>query len=115
LEQNEKKTVEGRNNEQEMNERVLENDPRNVEALKVVVYGKIRKGKCNEAEKFVKKLIDLEPNDVEWRLLLALCYETMGFLSKAKRVYSEILETKPLLVRALHVMFLNLYISFCFD
>ncbi|KAK2391049.1 protein SLOW GREEN 1, chloroplastic [Trifolium repens] len=102
LEQNEKKTVEGKNNEQEMNERVLENDPRNVEALKVVVYGKIRKGKCKEAEKFVKKLIDLEPNEVEWRLLLALCYETMGFLSKAKRVYSEIMETKPLLVRALH-------------
>ncbi|KAK2444877.1 protein SLOW GREEN 1, chloroplastic [Trifolium repens] len=86
----------------EMNERVLENDPRNVEALKVVVYGKIRKGKCKEAEKFVKKLIDLEPNEVEWRLLLALCYETMGFLSKAKRVYSEILETRPLFVRALH-------------
>ncbi|CAJ2641650.1 chloroplast lumen common protein family [Trifolium pratense] len=102
LKEKEKKTVEGKNNEDEMNERVLENDPRNVEAVKVVVYGKLRRGKCKEAEKFMKKLIDLEPNEVEWRLLLALCYETMGYLSKAKRVYSEILETRPLLVRALH-------------
>lgn len=107
--------MEGECDEQEMNEKILETDPRNVEALKVTVYGKIRRGKCKEAEKFVKRLIDKEPNEVEWRLLLALCYETMGYLSKAKGLYLEILENMPLLVRALHVMFLNLYVSFCFD
>lgn len=62
----------------------MEKDSRNVEALKVIVYGKIRRGKCKEAEKFVKRLIDEEPNEVEWRLLLALCYETMGYLSRLK-------------------------------
>lgn len=93
----------------------METDPRNVEALKVTVYGKIRRGKCKEAEKFVKRLIDKEPNEVEWRLLLALCYETMGYLSKAKGLYLEILDNMPLLVRALHVMFFNPYVSFCFD
>ncbi|CAL5204268.1 unnamed protein product [Lathyrus oleraceus] len=98
----EKKPVEGESDEQEMNEKILETDPRNVEALKVTVYGKIRRGKCKEAEKFVKRLIDKEPNEVEWRLLLALCYETMGYLSKAKGLYLEILENMPLLVRALH-------------
>jgi len=81
----------------------------------VIVYGKIKRGKCKEAEKFVKRLIDVEPNEVEWRLLLALCYETMGYLSKAKGFYLEILENMPLLVRALHVMFRNLFICFCFD
>ncbi|CAK8567824.1 unnamed protein product [Lathyrus sativus] len=85
-----------------LEEKILEKDPRNVEALKVTVYGKIRRGKCNEAEKFVKRLIDKEPNEVEWRLLLALCYETMGYLSKATGLYLEILENRPLLVRALH-------------
>ncbi|KAL5075285.1 hypothetical protein RYX36_014269 [Vicia faba] len=85
-----------------LEERILEKDPRDVEALKVTVYGKIRRGKCKEAEKFVKRLIDKEPNEVEWRLLLALCYETMGYLSKAKGLYLEILESRPLLVRALH-------------
>lgn len=98
-----------------LEEKILEKDSRNVEALKVIVYGKIKRGKCKEAEKFVKRLIDVEPNEVEWRLLLALCYETMGYLSKAKGFYLEILENMPLLVRALHVMFRNLFICFCFD
>ncbi|RDX69145.1 protein SLOW GREEN 1, chloroplastic, partial [Mucuna pruriens] len=88
--------------EEEMWEQVLEKDPKNVEALKVVLYGKIRRGKSQEAVKFVENLIAVEPNEVEWRLLLALCYETMGQLSKAKRLFREILHKRPLLVRALH-------------
>ncbi|XP_061358434.1 protein SLOW GREEN 1, chloroplastic [Gastrolobium bilobum] len=94
-------SMEGENDE-EMCEEILEKDPRNVEALKVILYGKIRRGKSKEAVKFVESLIDVEPNEVEWRLLLALCYETMGHLSTAKRLFREILEKKPLLVRALH-------------
>ncbi|KAK7250898.1 hypothetical protein RIF29_33658 [Crotalaria pallida] len=39
-----------------------------------------KRGK-SEAMKFVKNLIEVEPNEVEWRLVLALCYETMGQLS----------------------------------
>lgn len=100
--------MKGKSGEGEMHEKVLENDPRNIEALKVIVHGKIRRGKSKEAEKFVKRLIDVEPNEVEWKLLLALCYETSGSLRKAKRVYTQILEKNPLLVRALHVMFLSL-------
>ncbi|XP_057417093.1 protein SLOW GREEN 1, chloroplastic isoform X2 [Lotus japonicus] len=94
--------MEGKSEEEEMYEKLLEKDSRNVEALKVIVYGKIRRGKCNEAVKFVESLIDLEPNEVEWKLLLALCYETMGELSKAKTLFREILEKMPLQVRALH-------------
>lgn len=88
--------------EEEMWESVLEKDPRNVEALKVVLYGKIKRGKSTEAVKFVEDLIDVEPNEVEWRLLLALCYEAMGKLSTAKRLFRDILHQNPLLVRALH-------------
>ena len=93
---------------EEMWEGILEKDPKNVEALKVVLYGKIRRGKSKEAVKVVEDLIAAEPNEVEWRLLLALCYETMGQLSKAKRLFREILKKRPLLVRALHVMFLSI-------
>lgn len=96
--------------EEEMWESVLEKDPRNVEALKVVLYGKIKRGKSTEAVKFVEDLIDVEPNEVEWRLLLALCYEAMGKLSTAKRLFRDILHQNPLLVRALHVMFLAISI-----
>ncbi|KAL5192428.1 protein SLOW GREEN 1, chloroplastic [Glycine soja] len=108
LEQNmnptEEKNEEEKSEEEveEMWESILEKDPKNVEALKVVLYGKIRKGKSKEAVKFVEDLIAAEPNEVEWRLLLALCYETMGQLSKAKKLFREILKKRPLLVRALH-------------
>ncbi|XP_007048154.2 PREDICTED: protein SLOW GREEN 1, chloroplastic [Theobroma cacao] len=98
----EKETQKGKSEEEERYEKVLEKEPGNVEALKVVLYGKMRRGKTKEAVECVEKLIDIEPNEVEWRLLQALCYEMMGQLSKAKRLFKEILEERPLLLRALH-------------
>ncbi|XP_034689317.1 protein SLOW GREEN 1, chloroplastic [Vitis riparia] len=86
----------------DMYAKVLEKDPRNVEALKVVLYGKMRRGKTKEAVEYVERLIDIEPDEVEWRLLQALSYEIMGHLSKAKRLFKEILKERPLLLRALH-------------
>ncbi|KAI4317180.1 hypothetical protein L6164_025073 [Bauhinia variegata] len=94
--------VEGKSEEEEMYEKLLEKDSSSVEDLKVILYEKIRRGKSREAVKYVENLIDVEPDEVEWRLLLALCHETMGNLGKAKRVYGEILEERPLLIRALH-------------
>ncbi|KAG6773628.1 hypothetical protein POTOM_020920 [Populus tomentosa] len=93
--------------DEEMFEKVLEMEPRNVEALKVVVYGKMRRGQTKEAVKYVERLIDIEPEQVEWRLLEALCYEMMGQLSKAKTLFKEILIERPLLLRALHVISLK--------
>jgi hypothetical protein len=101
--EDERDTQKRENEEEKMFEAVLEKDPRNVEALKVVLYGKMRRGKTKEAVKYVERLIDEEPDEVEWRLLMALCYETMGQLSKAKRLFKKILEERPLLLRALHV------------
>jgi len=112
LEEKVKSAEEKNEEEEEMWEKVLEKDPKNVEALKVALYGKIRRGKSKEAVKFVEDLIAAEPKEVEWRLLLALCYETMGQLSKAKRLFREILKKRPLLLRALHVCFsLSLFAS----
>jgi len=96
-------TQNGKCEDEEMYVRLLEKNPRDVEALKVVLYGKMRKGKTEEAVEYVERLIDIEPEEVEWRLLQALCYETMGQLSKAKRFFKEILEERPLNPRALHV------------
>lgn len=85
--------------------KLLEQNPKNVDALKGVVYGKMRRGKTKEAVEYVERLIDVEPNEVEWRLLQAFCYEMIGELSKAKRLFKEILKQRPLLIRALHVCF----------
>ncbi|GMY11229.1 protein slow green 1, chloroplastic [Fagus crenata] len=95
-------TLEGKTEEEDLSEKVLEKEPRNVEALKVVMYGKMRRGETKEAVKYVERLLDEEPDEVEWKLLMALCYETMGQLSKAKRLFKEILKERPLLLRALH-------------
>lgn len=89
--------------EVEMYERILESNPRDVEALKIVLYGKMKKGKTKEAVKYVERLIELEPDEIEWRLLQALSYELVGNLSKAKKLFKEILKERPLLIRALHV------------
>ncbi|KAK6150534.1 hypothetical protein DH2020_015466 [Rehmannia glutinosa] len=82
--------------------KLLQEDPKNIEALKMVVNVKMRRGKTGEAVEYVEKLIDLQPNEMEWRLLQALCYEMMGNLSKAKSLFKNILKQKPLLLRALH-------------
>lgn len=91
--------------EVEMYARVLQKNPKDVEALKVVLYGKLKKGKREEAVRLVERLIELEPDDVEWRLLQGLCYELMGKLDKAKRLFKDILKERPLLIRALHVSY----------
>lgn len=89
--------------DEEMYLKLLEKEPRNVGALKVLVSGNMKRGNPKEAVKYVERLIDVEPREVEWRLLQALCYEMTGELSKAKKLFKEILKTRPLLLRALHV------------
>ncbi|WOG82152.1 hypothetical protein DCAR_0101314 [Daucus carota subsp. sativus] len=88
--------------DEEMYLKLLEKEPRNVGALKVLVSGNMKRGNPKEAVKYVERLIDVEPREVEWRLLQALCYEMTGELSKAKKLFKEILKTRPLLLRALH-------------
>ncbi|XP_008786598.2 protein SLOW GREEN 1, chloroplastic [Phoenix dactylifera] len=99
----------GKEDEEERYVKILERDPTDVEALKVVLYGKMRKGKTKEAVEYVERLIALEPDEVEWRLLQALSYELMGKLAKAKRLFKEILKERPLLLRALHGLALAMY------
>ncbi|XP_021758978.1 protein SLOW GREEN 1, chloroplastic-like [Chenopodium quinoa] len=98
----EKETQKENAEDEEKFEKLLEQEPRNVEVLKVVVNLKMRKGKTKKAVKYVERLIDIEPEQVEWRLLQALCCEMMGQLSTAKRLFKEILKENPLLLRALH-------------
>ncbi|XP_028112457.1 protein SLOW GREEN 1, chloroplastic isoform X2 [Camellia sinensis] len=98
----ERETQNGKSDDEEMYAKLLEENPRNVEALKVVLYENMRKGKTKEAVEYVERLIEAQPGEVEWRLLQALCYEMMGQFSKAKRLFKEILAKRPLLLRALH-------------
>lgn len=91
------------NEEEVMCVKLLEQNRKSIEALKRVVNVKMRRGKTKEAVEYVEKLIEVQPNEMEWRLLQALCYEMVGNLSKAKGLFKNILKQKPLLLRALHV------------
>ncbi|KAL3626851.1 hypothetical protein CASFOL_029256 [Castilleja foliolosa] len=82
--------------------KLLQQNPKNIDALKMVVNVKMKKGKTSEAVEYVEKLMELQHNEMEWRLLQALCYEMMGDLNKAKSLFKSILKQKPLLLRALH-------------
>ncbi|GLU13216.1 hypothetical protein SLE2022_298610 [Rubroshorea leprosula] len=88
--------------DEEMYDKLLEKEPRNVDALKVALYKKMRGGKTKEALRYVEELIKIEPEEFEWKLLEALCYETMGELNKATRLFKEILKDRPIWIRALH-------------
>ncbi|CAI9109193.1 OLC1v1008968C1 [Oldenlandia corymbosa var. corymbosa] len=88
--------------EEEMYVKLLERNPRDVDALKMVVNLKMKNGKTKEALGYVERLIKIQPNEMEWRLLQALCYEMMGQLGMAKKLFKDILKRRPLLLRALH-------------
>ncbi|KAJ8544106.1 hypothetical protein K7X08_028617 [Anisodus acutangulus] len=106
-------TQEGNNSEEEeMYVKLLEKNPRDVEALKTIVNMKMRKGKIKEGLKYLEKLIEVQPREMEWRLLQALCYEMMGQLSKAKRLFKDILKQRPLLLRALHGLAMVMHKNF---
>ncbi|KAJ9561677.1 hypothetical protein OSB04_006837 [Centaurea solstitialis] len=82
--------------------KLLEGNPKSIEALKSVFHLKMKRGKTKEAIEYVERLIDVEPKEVEWKLLQALCYEMIGEYSKAKTFFKKILKERPLLLRALH-------------
>ncbi|XP_049392380.1 protein SLOW GREEN 1, chloroplastic-like [Solanum stenotomum] len=105
-------TQEGDSEEEVMCMKLLEKNPKDVDVLKTIVNVKMRKGKTKEALKYVEKLIEVQPREMEWRLLEALCYEMMGQLSKAKRLFKEILKQKPLLLRALHGLAMVMHKNF---
>lgn len=88
--------------EEMMYMKLLEDNPKSIEALKSVFHLKMKRGKTKEAIDYVERLISVEPKEVEWRLLQALCYEMIGEYSKAKSFFKKILKERPLLLRALH-------------
>ncbi|XP_071732299.1 protein SLOW GREEN 1, chloroplastic [Rutidosis leptorrhynchoides] len=88
--------------EEMMYMKLLDGNPKDVEILKSVFNAKMKRGKTKEAIEYVERLIAIEPKEVEWRLLQALCYEMIGDYNKAKNLFKNILKERPLLLRALH-------------
>lgn len=102
----------GESEDEDMCVNLLKQNPRDVGILKMVVNVKMKNGKTKEAVEYVEKLIEIQPNEMEWRLLQALCYEMMGHLSKAKKLFKDILKQRPLFLRALHGLAMVMHKNF---
>lgn len=81
---------------------VLSSNPGDVDALKCVLFAKMRRTDWDSALRYARRLREAEPGEVEWRLMEALLHELKGDLVEAERLFKEVLAEKPLLVRALH-------------
>ncbi|XP_076887158.1 protein SLOW GREEN 1, chloroplastic-like [Bidens hawaiensis] len=85
-----------------MSLKLLEANPKDVAALKSVINAKMKRAKTKEAVEYVEKLITIQPKELEWRLLQALCYQLIGDYTKAKVLFKNVLKHNPLSLRALH-------------
>lgn len=90
-------------------EKILERNPNDVDTLKILLYRDMKKGNTDEVVKYLNRLIEVEPNEVEWRLLQALSFELMGDLEEAKRLFREILKGRHLFIPALHGLALAMH------
>lgn len=83
-------------------EEQLSRDPDDVEALRSLMELKIKAHKLNEAVQVLDRLIEIEPEDFEWRLLKANVHTYMGENELASSEFEEILSKDPLRVEAYH-------------
>lgn len=90
-------------------EKILETNPNDVDTLKILLYRDMKRGNTDKVVKNLNRLIEVEPNEVGWRLLQALSFELMGDLEMAKRLFKEILKERPLFLPALHGLALAMH------
>ncbi|KAL8039454.1 hypothetical protein ABFX02_10G038000 [Erythranthe guttata] len=90
----------------EERERLLEEEllsnPDNVDVLKNLMEAKIKSRKLPEAIEIMDKLIELEPDEVEWPMMKAHLYAYDGNFESARNGFNELLEKDPARVEAYH-------------
>lgn len=80
----------------------LLSNPDDIEALRNLMEVRIKNRKMQEAIAVLEKLIELEPNEVEWPLMKSHLYIYTGDVESAKRGFSEIISKDPFRVEAYH-------------
>lgn len=79
----------------------LESDSIAVDSLKSQLQEKIKAGENEESLKILKKLDGAQPENAEWKFLMARLLSEMGEAQEARKVYEEILARNPLSFEAL--------------
>ncbi|XP_071908141.1 protein SLOW GREEN 1, chloroplastic-like [Coffea arabica] len=96
-----KDTLDEAEREKAIEEHLLSH-PNDVEALRNLMEIRIKNRKMLEAIMIVEKLIELEPNEVEWPLMKSHLHVYSGELEFAKNGFSGIISKDPFRVEAYH-------------
>lgn len=78
----------------------LQMHPADLKALQALLFLRLRKGEVKAAGVVLEKLIEFEPDNLEWKYIRAQADEFAGDLVQARRGFEEILEIRPLSARA---------------
>lgn len=80
---------------------VLEREPDNVNALQGLLENRLRQGNLNDAIAPLERLAQLQPEQIEYTLLLAQTKQQIKDYQGASNLYRNLLTNNPLDVRAL--------------
>ncbi|ERN09574.1 protein SLOW GREEN 1, chloroplastic [Amborella trichopoda] len=79
----------------------LENNPSAVDALKSLLFKNLEAGNDTEAMKILRRLVESQPSELQWKFLMARLLSEMGEPNEARSVFEEILSVNPLSFEAL--------------
>lgn len=79
----------------------LESNAEAVEALKSLLQQKLEAGEDEEGLKILRKLSSAQPDNTEWKFLMARLLNEMGNTQEARVVFEDILSINPLSFEAL--------------
>ncbi|XP_074273007.1 protein SLOW GREEN 1, chloroplastic [Silene latifolia] len=81
--------------------KLIESNVEFVENLRSLLHQKLENGEDEEALKILGKLVEAQPNEMEWKFMLARLYNEMGKTQEARNVFEDILSINPLSFEAL--------------
>ncbi|KAL0743481.1 hypothetical protein Bca4012_084994 [Brassica carinata] len=80
---------------------LLESTPEAVKTLRSLLQQKLENGEDEEALKLLERLVNAQPDETEWKFLMARLLGEMGRTENARQVFEEILQRNPLSFEAL--------------
>lgn len=79
----------------------LESRSEAVEALKSLLEQKLDSGEDSEALQILKRLVSVQPSNLDWKFIMARLLNEMGEVDESRKVFEEILAVNPLSFEAL--------------
>lgn len=87
--------------EDEQGSESAESSPDSVESFKQLLQNKLENQEYQEALTILNSLVSAQPDEIEWKILLARLLSEMGDTQGARQVFEEILNMNPLSFEAL--------------